>query len=273
MRIWTRLIQWVDEEARSAQMYLRISRAALQHQEGQAGLMRDPELQLALNWRDEARPERDLGGALRSGVRARDALPRRERAPAQRRNRGEGAAADPPAPVDPAAGDHPRIRRGRDAGLRSLRDDAEDRGRHEPQGSGHPEGTRRDPAEGGRAAAAARRGRAHARRTTDGRRRPAADEGRGADEGLRAAETDRRQPAGDRAEGIGRRRCARKRRPSPPARSRPWPGGERARARPSPFNSASAPTPPACSRRQRKPRPAACACWPSPARWRFRRRA
>jgi hypothetical protein len=56
MRIWTRLIQWVDEEARSAQMYLRISRAALQHQEGQAGLLRDPELQLALNWRDEAHP-------------------------------------------------------------------------------------------------------------------------------------------------------------------------------------------------------------------------
>ena len=56
MRIWTRLIQWVDEEARSAQMYLRISRAALQHQEGQAGLLRDPELQLALNWRDEAKP-------------------------------------------------------------------------------------------------------------------------------------------------------------------------------------------------------------------------
>ena len=56
MRIWTRLIQWVDEEARSAQTYLRISRAALQHQEGQAGLLRDPELQLALNWREEARP-------------------------------------------------------------------------------------------------------------------------------------------------------------------------------------------------------------------------
>lgn len=56
MRIWTRLIQWVDEEARSAQMYLRISRAALQHQEGQAGLLRDPELQLASNWRQEARP-------------------------------------------------------------------------------------------------------------------------------------------------------------------------------------------------------------------------
>lgn len=56
MRIWTRLIQWVDEEARSAQVYLRISRAALRFQEGKVGLLRDPELQLDLNWREEARP-------------------------------------------------------------------------------------------------------------------------------------------------------------------------------------------------------------------------
>ena len=56
MRIWKRLIAWVDEEARSAQVYLRISKAAGEFQEGKAGLLRDPELQLALNWRDEARP-------------------------------------------------------------------------------------------------------------------------------------------------------------------------------------------------------------------------
>jgi energy-coupling factor transporter ATP-binding protein EcfA2 len=56
MRIWKRLIQWVDEEARSAQVYLRISKAAAQFQEGKAGLFRDPELQLALNWRDETKP-------------------------------------------------------------------------------------------------------------------------------------------------------------------------------------------------------------------------
>ncbi len=56
MRIWKRLIQWVDEEARSAQIYLRISKAAAQFQEGKAGLFRDPELQLALNWRDETKP-------------------------------------------------------------------------------------------------------------------------------------------------------------------------------------------------------------------------
>ena len=56
MRIWTRLIQWVDEEARSAQVYLRISKAALRFQEGKVGLLRDPELQLDLNWREETQP-------------------------------------------------------------------------------------------------------------------------------------------------------------------------------------------------------------------------
>lgn len=56
MRIWTRLIQWVDEEARAAQVYVRISRAAQRFQEGKAGLLRDPELQLDLNWREETQP-------------------------------------------------------------------------------------------------------------------------------------------------------------------------------------------------------------------------
>jgi hypothetical protein len=56
MRIWTRLIQWVDEEARSAQVYLRISKAAQRFQEGKVGLLRDPELQLDLNWREETQP-------------------------------------------------------------------------------------------------------------------------------------------------------------------------------------------------------------------------
>jgi hypothetical protein len=56
MRIWKRLILWVEDESRSAQVYLRISKAAAEFQQGKAGLMRDPELQLALNWRDEASP-------------------------------------------------------------------------------------------------------------------------------------------------------------------------------------------------------------------------
>jgi energy-coupling factor transporter ATP-binding protein EcfA2 len=56
MRIWARLLRWVDEEARSARTYLGVSKAAARHQEGSAGLWRDPELQLALNWRKEVRP-------------------------------------------------------------------------------------------------------------------------------------------------------------------------------------------------------------------------
>ncbi|MFL6203116.1 MAG: hypothetical protein ACJ76J_28440 [Thermoanaerobaculia bacterium] len=56
MRTWERLRQWVDEEARSAQLYLRLAKAAAQYQEGAAGLWRDPELQVALIWRDRQRP-------------------------------------------------------------------------------------------------------------------------------------------------------------------------------------------------------------------------
>jgi energy-coupling factor transporter ATP-binding protein EcfA2 len=56
MRTWDRLRQWVDEEARSAQIYLRLAKAAAQYQEGTSGLWRDPELQVALNWRDLQKP-------------------------------------------------------------------------------------------------------------------------------------------------------------------------------------------------------------------------
>lgn len=56
MRIWTRLIQWVKEEARSAELYLRLAKAAALNEEGKAALWRDPELMLALNWRAENKP-------------------------------------------------------------------------------------------------------------------------------------------------------------------------------------------------------------------------
>jgi energy-coupling factor transporter ATP-binding protein EcfA2 len=56
MRIWGRLIGWVEEETRSAQVYLGLAHTAALYSEGRAGLWRDPELQLALNWQSEARP-------------------------------------------------------------------------------------------------------------------------------------------------------------------------------------------------------------------------
>src|SRR5207302_6087115 len=56
IRGWERLRKWVDEEARSANIYRRIADTALLHGEGRAGLWHDPALALALRWRDENRP-------------------------------------------------------------------------------------------------------------------------------------------------------------------------------------------------------------------------
>lgn len=54
--LWARLRQWVKEEASSVQMYLRLSESSALYQQGKAGLLKQPELQLALNWRDQNKP-------------------------------------------------------------------------------------------------------------------------------------------------------------------------------------------------------------------------
>ncbi len=56
MRVWGRLSEWVDEEAASVQMYLRLSEASEMFQAGRTTLWRPPDLQLALNWRDDNMP-------------------------------------------------------------------------------------------------------------------------------------------------------------------------------------------------------------------------
>lgn len=56
MRIWDRLKSWVEEEAASVQMYLRLSEAAELYQQGKTGLYRQPDLQLALNWKEKQKP-------------------------------------------------------------------------------------------------------------------------------------------------------------------------------------------------------------------------
>lgn len=54
---WTRLRAWVEDEAESARMYLRLSEYAALYQQGKAGLMKQPELQLALDWRKKQKPD------------------------------------------------------------------------------------------------------------------------------------------------------------------------------------------------------------------------
>ena len=56
MRIWQRLRDWVEEEAKSARIYQRLAETAVLNQEGRAGLYRDPDLQIALAWREQVKP-------------------------------------------------------------------------------------------------------------------------------------------------------------------------------------------------------------------------
>ncbi|PKP54030.1 MAG: hypothetical protein CVT92_01395 [Bacteroidetes bacterium HGW-Bacteroidetes-1] len=56
MRVWARLKKWVEEEGESAQLYLRLSKSAELYQIGKTGLWVDPELQLALQWKEQTHP-------------------------------------------------------------------------------------------------------------------------------------------------------------------------------------------------------------------------
>jgi uncharacterized RDD family membrane protein YckC len=56
MRVWRRLSAWTEEEAHSARTYRRVVEGAALHAQGEASLWRDPELQLALDWRSRQEP-------------------------------------------------------------------------------------------------------------------------------------------------------------------------------------------------------------------------
>ena len=56
IRLWDRLQRWVDDEAESVQMYIRLSESAAMFQEGKTSLWSQPDLQLAINWRKKNKP-------------------------------------------------------------------------------------------------------------------------------------------------------------------------------------------------------------------------
>ena len=58
MRVWYTLRNWVDDEAQSAKIYRRLADTSSLYQDGKAGLYRDPDLQIALSWRDETQPNK-----------------------------------------------------------------------------------------------------------------------------------------------------------------------------------------------------------------------
>jgi WD40 repeat protein len=56
MRIWVRLHNWMEEETNSAQLYLRLSKSAELYQQGKTVLWVDPELHLAVRWKEHTNP-------------------------------------------------------------------------------------------------------------------------------------------------------------------------------------------------------------------------
>lgn len=56
MRIWSRLKLWVEEERLSARLYLRLTRSAELYQQGKVGLLKDPELEIAVDWKEKNKP-------------------------------------------------------------------------------------------------------------------------------------------------------------------------------------------------------------------------
>src|SRR5262245_21445162 len=56
IRNWKRLCEWAEDEARCARTYRRLAETAVLHQMGEAGFWRNPDLQIALNWRQRIEP-------------------------------------------------------------------------------------------------------------------------------------------------------------------------------------------------------------------------
>ena len=56
IRQWETLRAWVDEEAESAKTYRRLAESAELYQQGKAGLYREADLQVALEWQEKQKP-------------------------------------------------------------------------------------------------------------------------------------------------------------------------------------------------------------------------
>ncbi|HKQ73581.1 MAG TPA: hypothetical protein VJ810_07645 [Blastocatellia bacterium] len=70
IRGWQRLRAWVEEEAESAQIYRRLAETAKLALEDKAGLWRDPDLQIALDWQKKNKPNKVWAQRYHSGFDA-----------------------------------------------------------------------------------------------------------------------------------------------------------------------------------------------------------
>lgn len=100
MRVWERLNAWLDEEAESGQRYRRLAETAVLYHAGQEDVLRNPGLQLALDWHEENSPHEawaqrshpDFDATkrfLEDSIRARETERARQAEEAQRQREAE----------------------------------------------------------------------------------------------------------------------------------------------------------------------------------------
>lgn len=81
MRVWDRLRAWADAEAQSALTYRRLAEIAELELAGSAGLLRQPDLQFAVDWQRRQQPNAAWAGRYRAGFEVmQDFLQRSESA-------------------------------------------------------------------------------------------------------------------------------------------------------------------------------------------------
>jgi tetratricopeptide (TPR) repeat protein len=61
IRNWVRLKGWVSDEAQSVRVYKRVAEAAVLNRKGEEGLLQEPGLSLALDWREKSKPNAAWG--------------------------------------------------------------------------------------------------------------------------------------------------------------------------------------------------------------------
>ena len=66
IRQWKTLADWVDQEAESARIYQRLAQSAELHADGKAGLYKETDLQVALDWQRQQQPNAEWAARYRS---------------------------------------------------------------------------------------------------------------------------------------------------------------------------------------------------------------
>ncbi|MBN1350161.1 hypothetical protein JXJ21_12175 [candidate division KSB1 bacterium] len=69
IRQWGKLEEWVDKEAESVKIYQRLAETAEMHSEDSAGLYREADLQITLDWKKDMQPNAEWARRYHKGFK------------------------------------------------------------------------------------------------------------------------------------------------------------------------------------------------------------